>query len=392
MSARREFLKTSLLGAAALQCGTRPDSDAPALEGPQDTFRLWAFSDAHVGRDILKGRESLADSIKQSEFGGEEGGPPFEWDIGVQLGDMCGAQHVPDDEEGKKLVRQYGLGLKNHKREDIYDVGGNHDRSGLDEPEAGWWQKWVDPIGENTEYSGVDPAKRPYPVTGTWERHSFQVGNILFLMMTDINEPSQKIGRGTLGGNPGGVVRGETFEWWKKMVESNQDKLIISTHHYMLKNTTVASGEYEGCRKEEGGTWRHHYHGCYPRGTPKGASYLYWVGSKPDAQAFERYLEAHPGAIAMWLGGHTHTNPDDTYGNKSHVETTWGVQFINVGALTKYMIGRNVTSAPMSRYLTFSGDQVRVQCYLHTSDYAPQGWYPKVERTLKLNKPFQWKA
>ena len=180
----------------------------------------------------------------------------------------------------------------------------------------------------------------PYPVTGTWERYSFQVGNILFLMMTDINEPSQKIGRGTLGGNPGGVVRGETFEWWKKMVESNQDKLIISTHHYMLKNTTVASGEYEGCRKE--GRWN--LAAPLPWLLPKRyaeGSFLFVTGlaASPTRRLSKRYLEAHPGAIAMWLGGHTHTNPDDTYGNKSHVETTWGVQFINVCALTKYMIG-----------------------------------------------------
>ena len=33
-------------------------------------------------------------------------------------------------------------------------------------------------------------------------------------MMSDINEPSQKIGRGDLGGNPAGEVSGETFEWW----------------------------------------------------------------------------------------------------------------------------------------------------------------------------------
>jgi hypothetical protein len=32
---------------------------------------------------------------------------------------------------------------------------------------------------------------------------------------------------------------------------------------------------------------------------------------KPKAQAFESYLAAHPGAIDLWLGGHTHTHPDD---------------------------------------------------------------------------------
>jgi CO/xanthine dehydrogenase FAD-binding subunit len=40
--------------------------------------------------------------------------------------------------------------------------------------------------------------------------------------------------RGTLGGNPGGVVSGETFRWWKRMVEENPSSIIISAfemHH-----------------------------------------------------------------------------------------------------------------------------------------------------------------
>jgi len=45
----------------------------------------------------------------------------------------------------------------------------------------------------------------------------------------------------------------------------------------------------------------------------------------------------------------------------------------------------------MSRLLTFTdgSDEVRVQCFLHTSDFAPQGWYEPVEKTLKLSKPFR---
>jgi hypothetical protein len=44
-------------------------------------------------------------------------------------------------------------------------------------------------MGENSEFSGVDPDRRKYPVHGTWERYSFRVGNMLFSMMSDINEP-----------------------------------------------------------------------------------------------------------------------------------------------------------------------------------------------------------
>ena len=184
-------------------------------------------------------------------------------------------------------------------------------------------------------------------------------------------------------------MSGETFAWWQDMVAGNPDDIIISVHHYMLKNTTVASGDWEGMRKDEHGNWRTHYHGYYPEGTPHGASYLYWVDGKEDSGAFESYLKANPGSVAMWLGGHTHTDPDDTYGGRSHIEQKWGTWFINVGALTRWHVKRTVV--PMSRHLTFvdGSDEVRVQCYLHTDQYAPMGWYTPAERLIKLPKPFR---
>lgn len=113
---------------------------------PDSPFRLWAFGDAHVGTDKRYGRRSLAEAITHSEAGGSEGGPPFEWDIAIDVGDMSGAHHhLPDDAEGSELRRQFAS-LRRHRREAIYSVCGNHDRSGLHEPEAWWWQKWVDPL------------------------------------------------------------------------------------------------------------------------------------------------------------------------------------------------------------------------------------------------------
>ncbi|MEE2709422.1 MAG: hypothetical protein VYA69_07485 [Gemmatimonadota bacterium] len=341
-----------------------------------------------MGTDKRRGRDSLFEALWISEHGGAQGGPSFEWDIAVDIGDMSGGQAIPEEDEGMEVVRQFGA-LEQHPREAIYNICGNHDRSGVDEPPALWWRKWVDPTGEHTEHSRVDPAKRPYPVEGSWERYGFRVGNIQFLLMSDINEPSQKIGRGELGGNPGGAVTGETFAWWKDQLEAHQDDIIISAHHYMLKDTTVASGEWEGMTKEENGNWTSGYHGYKPLGTPKGASYLYWVGSKPDAQAFESYLEAHAGTNDLWFGGHTHTNPDDTCGSKSHIETRWGTHFINVAAISRYHGSQNIS---MSRHLTFTpdSDQVRVRCYMHMDDYLPQGWNEKAERTVRISRAFEW--
>src|SRR5690606_31065346 len=110
--------------------------------------------------------------------------------------------------------------LSAQKRAAIYPVCGNHDRSGPLEPPAWWWRKYIDPLGENTAVSGVDSSLRPYPIDGTWERYSFQVGNIVFLMMSDVNRPVTA-GRGVYGGDPGGVVSQETWEWWRAQVEAN---------------------------------------------------------------------------------------------------------------------------------------------------------------------------
>jgi hypothetical protein len=380
---RRDFLNAiGALGVAATFSGINHTQTTESAK----KFRVWVFSDAHVGRDEKygNGRESLAEALQQSE---SQSG--FDWDIALDLGDMSGDVGLPKDPEGAEIVRQFGT-LKNHRREQIYDLSGNHDRNGLDEPQAWWWRKWLDPTGEHTEFSHVHPNERPFPIDGTWERYSFRVGNLLFLMMSDINEPTQKIGRGTLGGNPAGVVSGETFRWWKRMVEENPSSVIISAHHYVLKNTTVASGDWEGFRRGDKGEWQDWYHGYYQgKGSPRGASYLYWVDSKQDSGAFENYLAAAPGHVDLWLGAHTHTAPDDTYGGKSHIERRWGTTFINVAGLTRYM-GRPENCVPRSWLLTFTSgsDEVKAQCYLHTRDYAPQGWYPRFDRVIKLSKPF----
>jgi hypothetical protein len=356
----------------------------PATRGKARTFRVWLFADAHVGADKRLGRESLAEALRQSESAAG-----FDWDVALDLGDMSAEIATPQDPEGEEIVRQFGV-LKRHRREQIFNLSGNHDRSGLDEPPGWWWRKWIDPMGEHTQFSRVDAGKRPFKTEGTWERYSFRAGNLLFLMMSDINEPSQKAGRGTLGGNPGGVVSGETFRWWKGMTEENRSSIVITAHHYVLKNTTVASGEWEGMRRDEHGAWKSWYHGYWPEGTPQGASYLYWVDGQRDSAAFESVLAGPQRNVDLWLGAHTHTNPDDTFGGKSHVESRWGTTFINVAGLTKYH-GEPENCIPRSWLLTFTQgrDEVTAKCYLHDDGFAPRGWYPKTDRVIKLSKSFE---
>ncbi len=54
-------------------------------------------------------------------------------------------------------------------------------------------------------------------------------------------------------------------------------------------------------------------------------------------------------------------------------------------------MGAAENCVPRSWLLTFtdSSDEVTAQCYLHTSDYAPQGWYSKFDRVIKLSQHFK---
>jgi hypothetical protein len=177
------------------------------------------------------------------------------------------------------------------------------------------------------------------------------------------------------------------------MVEDNRSSIIIGAHHYVLKDTAVASGEWEGMRRNENGTWRSWYHGYFPQSTPQGASLLYWVDSKPDSGTFENFLAEAPSPVDLWVGAHTHTSPDDTFGGKSHIERRSGTTFINVAGLTKYHVdaGAPENAVPRIWLLTFTdgSDQVTAQCFLHGNDYASQGWYTKNDRVIKPSKPFR---
>jgi len=132
-------------------------------------FRLWVGGCSHLATDLRHGRRSLADAITDSERGGDEGGPPFDWDIMLHLGDLKGAQDTPTDEDGELFLDQIGV-AEMHGREHFYNLPGNHDASGPDEPTQWWFRTWIDPTGENTQVSGVNNDARAFPVTGAGGR------------------------------------------------------------------------------------------------------------------------------------------------------------------------------------------------------------------------------
>jgi hypothetical protein len=73
---------------------------------------------------------------------------------------------------------------------------------------------------------------------------------------------------------------------------------------------------------------------------------LYWVGEQPDTGQIEGVLESGSNKGDLWLGAHTHAHPDDELNGRSHIETKWGVNFINVAPLTRWHMDRNRTGYP----------------------------------------------
>lgn len=372
--------------------------------GPPErtAFRVWAAGDSHVPSDIRHGRESLAKAIRQSE-GRVEGAPGFDWDIMVDVGDLSASQFPPTDEDGEILVKQYRA-LKKHRREDVYNIPGNHDGVYYDQVPGSWFRKWADPFGENTEFSEVDALRRPYPIEGNWERYKFQAGNIVFLMLSDRNSAPAPVGRGhsserLKGGFPAGAVTRETFNWWKQQVEENQDKILVTACHHVLRDSTTRSG-YGGGRG---------FHGA--SGGVEGSGYLYFIIENEDPDNF-RYTTSEPGspgpfeiyldefqkehghpAIDLWIGGHSHAmEPMQVYEGKGLIEQRWGVTFLQASGLTKYHGG----GVPMSRLLTFrkGEDRLRIDLYLHEpypAEQHPVGWYEKASKEIELRLPFNFK-
>ncbi len=379
--------------------------------GEAETFHLWVFSDAHVATDravsaaIRNGMgfippagypESLANALRQSEEGGELGGPAFRWDIALDLGDNAGLWDLPNDEQGVEVVRQLGV-LKEHRREQIYPVAGNHDASpgaaasSQGKPANWWFRKWIDPVGEHPETSGVDPRRRPYPTNGSWERYAFKVGNLRFLMMSDRNDLPYPVGRQESGGgSPAGAVTGETWEWWKNHVAEarslgeNRRQRAPSHAAGKRRSRPETTRAFRVIPTAATGTVAITASMASRKAPPTSISSTRSRRRKSSSATSPRT----PGAVDIWLGGHTHTYPDDVVSGRSHVERKWGVNFVNCAQLSKYH--SFVTCPPMSRHFTFTAGSplVRVRCYLHDDSYASQGWYAPAERVLELSKPF----
>jgi hypothetical protein len=363
---------------------TQPDTP------PGPAIKWWAIADPHIQTD-LPGYRSLENALRDSKYGGDQGGESFEFDFATAAGDWTGNQQCPGDDDGLDIIDQWNGAGEDPSR--FYGVIGNHDAG---ETDNAWFEKWVDPLGQNTAFSMIDNNQRPYPVQGQWDHYSFEVGNILYLMICDRNEGPPPFGRLCSGGYPAGRVTLDTYNWWVDQVESNPNKIIVTVSHQGLHETTIYTGYNEGY--DQG------IHGGHSWADQKASSMIYaidnwtidglddtqtFIGERP--YGFIKYMSEHSNAIDIWVHSHSHNNmyPGKTFNGRSDVENKYGVTFINTGALTKSHAG---PEAPYSRLFEFTegSDTAVMKTYMHSTGWAsvPEGFYEPIERTIPLSTAF----
>jgi len=168
--------------------------------------------------------------------------------------------------------------------------------------------------------------------------YSFTKGNVLFILMSD----EQK-------GSPTEIGT-DTFNWWKSLVEGNQDKIIVVVTHAPLEGSGIP---FSNMRRRR------------------------ITGSKRFREVLKRYK------VDVWISGHNHV-PHWFAGDVGAVDGLGGTVFVNVSAIRKEALGLKPSE---SRFITFvcGSDRVLIRSRNHT-----RGKYTAwLDRGYKLSKPFR---
>jgi|GEM_PF-1417555 len=384
----------------------------------QDHFNAWLTTCSHL-IGPTGNPNSFKKAVKQSK-GLDQKAPAFDWDLIIDVGDWTASQHPPSEEEGIALVKCLDETF-GKDRGLFFTVAGNHDGEARGWKPGEFTQKYINPLGDAAYAitSNFEKKARPqqndfrqvleYPGS-RWDRYLIRTGNAVWIMMGDRNEFDElalsrkdltgqfQAGRGSAaglpkGGYPSGSVTLDTFQWWKEVIEDPQfsNDILITVHHHMPKLTTITTEDGEPGQ----------YHGKSGSMGPEGETggQLYWIreynkegkeiNQYAQTRPFLDYLKDHPGAIAAWIGGHSHIHtPHSEINGRGLQVKKYGVNFISIGALTdSHAQGVN----QMSRMLTFEdgSDNALLNVYIHQSkDRHALGWDSTAVRKVALGKKF----
>lgn len=194
---------------------------------------------------------------------------------------------------------------------------------------------WYEIAGNHDVRSG-ERFRRCFPGPSYY---AVEVGNLLLLLISD-ELPSSAT-----------EISDEVFVWWKRMVEGNQDRIIITVTHGQLEGSGLLGSMF--------------------------ASRVI-TGS----ERFEEVLRRQ--RVALWASGHTHL-PQGLPGTVSRREDLGGTVFVNVSSIDEGLLMDS-----QSRFFVFrhGADEVLIRSRNHS-----QGRFdPTLDLELPLGRPFAWQG
>jgi len=271
-------------------------------------------------------RESLAEAIRNQKRAAAKAGR-LRLGHRPQRRHFSGNQGPPTDEEGRRCAairRALNVAAR------ISTTGRQSRRHGPGEPTQWWFRKWIDPTGENTQFSGVDSKRR-----GIQSRN-------LGALLLPCREPAcpgderPQRRRAACGRDKRAVIRQAPLRRNLRLVEAYGCREHRRYHHLRASSHAARDDCASGPWRDLSRSGRHlakPLPRLFPNGTERRFVSLLG-GWQADAQAFENYL-ARTGMRLIFGSRHTHTNPDDRKGGRSHIERMWDVNFINCCALSR---------------------------------------------------------
>ncbi|HBG19672.1 MAG TPA: hypothetical protein DDY32_10480 [Desulfobulbaceae bacterium] len=169
--------------------------------------------------------------------------------------------------------------------------------------------------------------------------YAVEIGNLLLLLLSD-ELPSSETD-----------ISDRAFNWWREMVECNQDRIIITVTHGQLEGSGLL-------------------------GSSIGSRIV--VGSK----RFEEVLRQR--RVAIWASGHTHL-PQGMPGTVSRREDLGGTLFVNVSSIDE---GFLMDSQSRFFYFEDGSDMVAIRSRNHSKGRFDRD----LDIDLALGKPFVWQG
>lgn len=169
--------------------------------------------------------------------------------------------------------------------------------------------------------------------------YAVEIGNLVLLLISDELPSSQT------------DISDQAFNWWREMVERNQDRIIITVTHGQLEGSGLLGSSFDS-RIISG------------------------------SERFEAVLRER--RVAIWASGHTHL-PQGLPGTVSKREDLGGTLFVNVSSIDEGFLMDS-----QSRFFYFEDGSDKV--VIRSRNHSKGRFDGDLDIELALGKPFVWQG